>query len=185
VPNPYQIQRQPTGYSGEPREHPSSPHGKAPDLSSQIKGCFSSVAVKDSNLGRHQPTDYSQSEYRFSVSTSTATIRCARSRPGVNQSSVTHAEHRPSGDSCECQNRRDRLRSPAAWIVAGVSIPDIVGILGVTPAAVRRAQSQALSALPPAATTPTALHQPPGSGWCSCPMFENHPTTAAQEGPLV
>jgi hypothetical protein len=41
--------------------------------------------------------------------------------------------------------------------VAGVSIPDIVAILGVTPAAVRRAQSQALSALPPAATA----HGPP------------------------
>ena len=38
------------------------------------------------------------------------------------------------------------------WAVAGVSIPDIAATLDVTPAAVRRAQSQALSALPPAAT---------------------------------
>jgi hypothetical protein len=37
--------------------------------------------------------------------------------------------------------------------VAGVSIPDIAATLGVTPTVVRRAQSQALSALPPAATT--------------------------------
>jgi hypothetical protein len=37
-------------------------------------------------------------------------------------------------------------------VVAGVSIPDIVAALGVTPAAVRLAQNQALSALHPAAT---------------------------------
>jgi hypothetical protein len=37
-------------------------------------------------------------------------------------------------------------------IVAGVSIPDIVAALGVTPAAIRLAQDQALSALQPAAT---------------------------------
>jgi hypothetical protein len=37
-------------------------------------------------------------------------------------------------------------------VVAGVSIPDIVAALGVTPAAVRLAQDQALSALQPAAT---------------------------------
>ena len=39
------------------------------------------------------------------------------------------------------------------WAVAGVSIPDIVATLGVTPTVVRLAQSQALSALPPTATT--------------------------------
>ncbi len=39
------------------------------------------------------------------------------------------------------------------WVVTGASLPDIATILGVTPAAVRLAQSQALSALPPAATT--------------------------------
>jgi Sigma-70, region 4 len=37
-------------------------------------------------------------------------------------------------------------------VVAGVAIPDIVAALGVTPAAVRLAHSQALSALQPAAT---------------------------------
>jgi hypothetical protein len=37
-------------------------------------------------------------------------------------------------------------------IVAGVSIPDIVAALGVTPAAIRLAQDQALSALQPTAT---------------------------------
>jgi hypothetical protein len=37
-------------------------------------------------------------------------------------------------------------------VVAGVSIPGIVATLGVTPAAVRKAQDQALSALQPAAT---------------------------------
>ncbi|PZS22702.1 MAG: hypothetical protein DLM60_03880 [Pseudonocardiales bacterium] len=37
-------------------------------------------------------------------------------------------------------------------IVAGVSIPDIVSTLGVTPAAIRLVQDQALSALQPAAT---------------------------------
>ncbi len=41
-------------------------------------------------------------------------------------------------------------------VVAGVSVPDIVATLGVTPAAIRRAQ-QALSALRPAATA----HGPP------------------------
>ena len=35
---------------------------------------------------------------------------------------------------------------------AGVSIPDIVVVLGVTPAAIRRAQHQVLSALQPEAT---------------------------------
>ena len=39
-------------------------------------------------------------------------------------------------------------------VVAGVPIPDIAAILGVTPAAIHRAQSQALSTLPPATTTP-------------------------------
>jgi hypothetical protein len=42
-------------------------------------------------------------------------------------------------------------------VVAGVSIPDIVAALGVTPAAICRAQHQALSALQPAATA----HGPP------------------------
>jgi hypothetical protein len=37
-------------------------------------------------------------------------------------------------------------------VVAGVSIPGIVAALGVTPAAIRLAQDQALSALQPAAT---------------------------------
>jgi hypothetical protein len=37
-------------------------------------------------------------------------------------------------------------------IVAGVSIPNIVGALGVTPTAIRLAEQQALSALQPAAT---------------------------------
>jgi hypothetical protein len=45
-------------------------------------------------------------------------------------------------------------------VVAGVSIPDIVAALGVTPAAVRLAQDQALSALQPAAT---ANGPPPGT----------------------
>jgi hypothetical protein len=40
------------------------------------------------------------------------------------------------------------------WAVTGLSLPDIVTILGVTPAAVRRAQSQALSTLPPPTTAP-------------------------------
>jgi hypothetical protein len=44
VPNSCQIQRRPTGYCGELRGHPSSPQDEAPDLSSQIKGCFSCVA---------------------------------------------------------------------------------------------------------------------------------------------
>jgi hypothetical protein len=69
-----------------------------------------------------------------------------------------HSEQPVDADQCA------RLRALSAtlpspdreiillWAVAGVSIPDIVAILGVTPAAVRRAQSQALSALPPAAT---------------------------------
>jgi hypothetical protein len=42
-------------------------------------------------------------------------------------------------------------------VVAGVSIPDIVAALGVTPAAICRAQHQALSALQPAASA----HGPP------------------------
>ena len=42
-------------------------------------------------------------------------------------------------------------------VVARVSIPDIVATLGVTPAAICRAQHQALSALRPAATA----HGPP------------------------
>jgi hypothetical protein len=36
--------------------------------------------------------------------------------PGVNQSSATHAQHRPREDSCQFQARRDRLRSRAARI---------------------------------------------------------------------
>jgi hypothetical protein len=43
------------------------------------------------------------------------------------------------------------------WAVAGVSTPDIAATLGITPAVVCRAQSQALTALPPATTT----HSPP------------------------
>jgi Sigma-70, region 4 len=45
-------------------------------------------------------------------------------------------------------------------VVAGVSIPDIVAVLGVTPAAVRLAQYQALSALQPAATANGPLLAP-------------------------
>jgi hypothetical protein len=47
-------------------------------------------------------------------------------------------------------------------VVAGVSIPDIVAALGVTPAAICRAQHQALSALQPTATahgSPPAARQ--------------------------
>jgi DNA-directed RNA polymerase specialized sigma24 family protein len=44
-----------------------------------------------------------------------------------------------------------------ARVVAGVSIPDIVAILGVTPGVVGLAQHQALGALRPAATA----HGPP------------------------
>jgi hypothetical protein len=214
--------------------------------------------------------------------------------PGVHQSSATHAEHRPSGDSCGCQDRRSRLRSRAArrsprchpagfehsarrgghsragqhklrwatappnpttgsrkpetgvrrmsaaadpgggaaldrgtsvapppilppptdsrehserpadpgqcarlralsatqptpdreiillWAVAGVSTPDIVAILGVTPAAVRRAQSQALCALPAEATANGPL---PATRQrvVLLPHVRNHPTTAAQK----
>lgn len=54
------------------------------------------------------------------------------------------------------------LSSPAREIVllrvvAGVSVPDVVAALGVTPAAIRRARAQALIALQPAAT----VHGPP------------------------
>jgi hypothetical protein len=66
------------------------------------------------------------------------------------------------------------------WAVAGISIPDIVATLGVTPTAVRRAQSQALSALPPAATTngpPPATRQ----RVVLLPHVRHHPSTAAQK----
>jgi hypothetical protein len=43
--------------------------------------------------------------------------------------------------------------------VAGVSAPDIVSALGVTPAAVRLAQNQVLSILPPTATEPAVRQQ--------------------------
>jgi hypothetical protein len=70
--------------------------------------------------------------------------------------------------------------------VAGVSIPDIVAALGVTPAAVRLAQDQALSALQPAAT---ANGPPPATRGqvVLLPTPESSPlapdlTTAAPEG---
>jgi hypothetical protein len=66
------------------------------------------------------------------------------------------------------------------WAVAGVSLPDIAATLGVTPAAVRLAQSQALSALPPAATTngpPPATRQ----RVVLLPHVRNRPTTAVQK----
>jgi DNA-directed RNA polymerase specialized sigma24 family protein len=69
-------------------------------------------------------------------------------------------------------------------VVAGVSIPDIVAILGVTPAAVRLAQSQALSALQPA----TTAHGPPPATRQRVVLLlhvRHHPNTAAQEGPLA
>jgi Sigma-70, region 4 len=68
------------------------------------------------------------------------------------------------------------------WVVVGVSTPDIAATLGVTPAAVRRAQSRALSALPPAATANGPL---PATRQrvVLLPHVRNHPTTAAQEAP--
>jgi sigma-70-like protein len=66
------------------------------------------------------------------------------------------------------------------WAVAGVSTSDIAAALGVTSAVVRRAQSRALSALPPAATA----HGPPPATRqrvVLLPHVRNHPTTAAQE----
>jgi DNA-directed RNA polymerase specialized sigma24 family protein len=53
-------------------------------------------------------------------------------------------------------------------VVAGLSIPDVVAALGVTPAAVRLTQQEALDALQPAATANAPPHQPVESGWCCC-----------------
>jgi hypothetical protein len=44
VPNSCQIQRRPTGHSGESRGHRSSLPNEHPDLSSQVRGCFCWVA---------------------------------------------------------------------------------------------------------------------------------------------
>jgi hypothetical protein len=66
------------------------------------------------------------------------------------------------------------------WAVAGVSTPDIAATLGITPTAVRLAQSQALSTLPSAATTngpPPATRQ----RVVLLPHVRHHPTTTAQE----
>jgi len=56
---PYQMQRRPPEYSGEPPGHRSSLPDEHPDQSSQFRSHFCSATwrVKDSNLGRHQPTD--------------------------------------------------------------------------------------------------------------------------------
>ena len=74
-------------------------------------------------------------------------------------------------------------------VVAGVSIPDIVGALGVTPAAIRRVQAQALSALQPAAT---ANGPPPATRGrvvllphAQTEPLTPEPTTAAPEGPTA
>jgi DNA-directed RNA polymerase specialized sigma24 family protein len=66
------------------------------------------------------------------------------------------------------------------WAVVGVSIPNIAATLGITSAAVRRAQTRALSALPPAAT---ANGPPPATRQrvVLLPHVRNRPTTAAQE----
>jgi hypothetical protein len=85
------------------------------------------------------------------------------------------------------------LSSPDREIVvsrvgAGMSIPDIVAILGVTPGVVGLAQHQALGALRPAATAHG--HPPAASGWCCChtpgpsPLTPD-PTTAHRTGPGV
>jgi hypothetical protein len=91
-----------------------------------------------------------------------------------------HSERPVDADQCA------RLRALSAtlptpdreiillWAVAGVSIPDIVAILGVTPTVVRLAQSRALSALPPAAT---ANGPPPATRQrvVLLPHVRNHP----------
>jgi hypothetical protein len=59
--------------------------------------------------------------------------------------------------------------------VAGVSIPDIVAILGLTPGVFGLAQHQALGALRPTATA-HGPHQP-ASGWCCCHTPRPSPLT--------
>ncbi|HXT44900.1 MAG TPA: hypothetical protein VN748_12445 [Pseudonocardiaceae bacterium] len=71
-----------------------------------------------------------------------------------------------------------------SWVAAGVSIPDIVAIVGVTPGVVGLAQHQALGALRPAATAngpPPARTRVVLLPHARTEPLTTEPTTAARE----
>ena len=116
-------------------------------------------------IGSATASPHPSRSHRFRRRAQRATSRCRSVRPAP--CAEHHAAHPEPRDH--------------PVVGRGRSIPDIAATLGVTPAAVRRAQNQALSTLPPAATS----NSPPPAGGAPAPRSTPSDNRRAGSSPVA